>query len=493
MKYLKPLRRVLAVLFWVAATLLFLDFTGTIHHYLGWVAKIQFLPAILALNLAVVVVLVLLTLLFGRIYCSVICPLGITQDFISWLSARRKKHHFRFGYSGEKKWLRYGFLVLFLVVLIAGIGSIFTLLDPYASFGRIVSQLVQPLWIKINNLLAAWAAQHESYAFYDKSVWMRSIPTLVVAIVSLVVVVVLAWRGGRTYCNTVCPVGTVLGLLSRFSLLKPVINTEKCNGCGLCGKGCKASCINTQEHQIDYSRCVVCMDCINNCRQGAITYGLRYKRAEEGGVDKSRRQMMAATAILATTAAVKAQEKRVDGGLAVIEDKQAPVRETPLVPAGARSLKHFSQHCVACQLCITACPNEVLRPSGRLENLMQPEMSYERGYCRPECTKCSDICPAGAIVKLAPGEKASTQIGHAVWVEKNCVSARNEAACNNCAVHCPAGAITMVHMNPNDETSPMRPAIDTERCIGCGACEHLCPSRPFSAIYVEGHQQHRTI
>lgn len=493
MKYLKPLRRVLAVLFWVAAALLFLDFTGTIHHYLGWVAKVQFLPAVLALNVVVIVVLALLTLLFGRIYCSVICPLGVTQDFVSWLSSKRKKHHYRFGYSKEIKWLRYGFLVLFLVVLIAGIGSIFTLLDPYASFGRIVSQLVQPLWIKINNLLAAWAAQHESYAFYDKSVWMRSIPTLVVAIVSLVVVVVLAWLGGRTYCNTVCPVGTVLGLLSRFSLLKPVINTEKCNGCGLCGKGCKSSCINTKEHQIDYSRCVACMDCINNCRQGAITYGLRYKRAEEGGVDKSRRQMMAATAILATTAAVKAQEKRVDGGLAVIEDKQAPVRETPLVPAGARSLKHFSQHCVACQLCVTACPNEVLRPSGRLENLMQPEMSYERGYCRPECTKCSDICPAGAIVKLAPGEKASTQIGHAVWVEKNCVSARNEAACNNCAVHCPAGAITMVHMNPNDETSPMRPAIDTERCIGCGACEHLCPSRPFSAIYVEGHQQHRTI
>lgn len=493
MKYLKPLRRVLAVLFWVAAALLFLDFTGTIHHYLGWVAKVQFLPAVLALNVVVIVVLALLTLLFGRIYCSVICPLGVTQDFVSWLSSKRKKHHYRFGYSKEIKWLRYGFLALFLVVLIAGIGSIFTLLDPYASFGRIVSQLVQPLWIKINNLLAAWAAQHESYAFYDKSVWMRSIPTLVVAIVSLVVVVVLAWRGGRTYCNTVCPVGTILGLLSRFSLLKPVINTEKCNGCGLCGKGCKSSCINTKEHQIDYSRCVACMDCINNCRQGAITYGLRYKRAEEGGVDKSRRQMMAATAILATTAAVKAQEKRVDGGLAVIEDKQAPVRETPLVPAGARSLKHFSQHCVACQLCITACPNEVLRPSGRLENLMQPEMSYERGYCRPECTKCSDICPAGAIVKLAPGEKASTQIGHAVWVEKNCVSARNEAACNNCAVHCPAGAITMVHMNPNDETSPMRPAIDTERCIGCGACEHLCPSRPFSAIYVEGHQQHRTI
>lgn len=493
MKYLKPLRRVLAVLFWVAAALLFLDFTGTIHHYLGWVAKIQFLPAILALNLAVVVVLVLLTLLFGRIYCSVICPLGITQDFISWLSARRKKHHFRFSYSGEKKWLRYGFLILFLVVLIAGIGSLFTLLDPYASFGRIISQIFQPLYVKINNLLAAWAEQHESYAFYEKSIWLKSMPTLVVAIVSLVVVVVLAWRGGRTYCNTVCPVGTVLGLLSRFSLLKPVINTEKCNGCGLCGKGCKSSCINTIEHQIDYSRCVVCMDCINNCRQGAISYGLRYKKPEESSVDGGRRQMLAATAILAATATVEAQQKRVDGGLAVLEDKKVPERKMPIVPAGAKSLKHFSQHCVACQLCVTTCPNDVLRPSGRLENLMQPEMSYERGYCRPECTKCSEVCPAGAIVKLAPEEKASTQIGHAVWIAENCLPARGESGCNNCAHHCPTGAITMVPVNPNDESSLLRPTIDTERCIGCGACEHLCPSRPLSAIYVEGNSQHRTL
>lgn len=493
MKYLKPLRRVLAVLFWAAAALLFLDFSGTIHAYLGWVAKVQLLPAVLALNVVVIVALVLLTLLFGRVYCSVICPLGITQDFISWLSARRKKKRYRFTYSKELRWLRYGFLGLFLVLLIAGIGSLFTLLDPYASFGRMVSQFLQPLAIRINNLLAAWAEQHESYAFYEKSVWMKSLPTMIVAIVSLVLIVVLAWRGGRTYCNTICPVGTVLGFFSRFSLLKPVINTEKCNGCGLCGKGCKSSCINTKEHQIDYSRCVVCMDCINNCRQGAISYGLRYKKPEESGVDSGRRQMLAATAILAATATVEAQQKRVDGGLAVLEDKKVPERKMPIVPAGAKSLKHFSQHCVACQLCVTTCPNDVLRPSGRLENLMQPEMSYERGYCRPECTKCSEVCPAGAIVKLAPEEKASTQIGHAVWIAENCLPARGESGCNNCAHHCPTGAITMVPVNPNDESSLLRPTIDTERCIGCGACEHLCPSRPLSAIYVEGNSQHRTL
>ncbi|MDO4190356.1 MAG: 4Fe-4S dicluster domain-containing protein [Bacteroidales bacterium] len=494
MKYLKTVRRILAVVMLCVMTLLFLDFTGTLHAYFGWMAKVQFLPAVLAINVVVIVALLCLTLLFGRVYCSVICPLGIMQDLISWLSARRKKYRFRFSFSPEKKWLRYGFLGLFLVLLIAGIGSLFTLLDPYASFGRMVSQFLRPIYVWGNNVLADMAERANSYTFYQKEVWIKSLPTLLVAIGSFVLVAVLAWRGGRTYCNTICPVGTLLGFFSRFSLFRPTIDTEKCNGCGLCSKGCKASCINSQEHQIDYSRCVTCFDCVNTCHQGAISYTWRRKKQNsEKPVDNGRRQMMAATAILATTATIEAQHKRVDGGLAVIEDKKVPERKTPIVPAGAQSLKHFSQHCVACQLCITACPNNVLRPSTQLSRMMQPEMSYEHGYCRPECTKCSEVCPAGAIVKIAKEVKASTQIGHAVWVAQNCLSARGEAQCNNCAHHCPSGAITMVPVNANDENSLLRPAIDTERCIGCGACENLCPSRPLSAIYVEGVERHRVI
>ena len=121
-------RRALAVLFFIGITLLFLDFTGTIHAWLGWMAKIQFLPALLALNVGVVVALVLLTLLFGRVYCSIICPLGVMQDIVSWVSGKRKKKHYRFSYSPEKKWLRYGVLGLFIVAMITGIGSFVALL-----------------------------------------------------------------------------------------------------------------------------------------------------------------------------------------------------------------------------------------------------------------------------------------------------------------------------------------------------------------------------
>ena len=154
---------------------------------------------------------------------------------------------------------------------------------------------------------------------------------------------------------------------------------------------------------------------------------------------------------------------------------------------------HFAQHCTACQLCVSVCPNEVLRPATGLMNLMQPEMSYECGYCRPECTKCAEVCPAGAISPITPADKSAIQIGHAVWIKENCVPLTDGVECGNCARHCPTGAIQMVASEPDSPDSLKIPVVNTERCIGCGACENLCPARPFSAIYVEGHLAHKII
>lgn len=491
---LRKIRILCAFLCFSLITLLFLDFTGSIHAWFGWLAKIQFLPALLALNAGVVIALILLTLILGRVYCSVICPLGVFQDIVSWIAGKRKKNRFR--YSAALTWLRYGVLAVFIVALLAGIGSIVALLAPYSAYGRMVSNLLAPLYQWGNNLLAYWAERADSYAFYSVDVWMKGIATFGVAAGTFIILSVLAWRNGRTYCNTVCPVGTVLGFISRFAYLKPVIDTEKCNGCGLCARNCKASCIDSKEHSIDYSRCVACMDCIGKCRQGAIAYAHPHKAAsQEGkeGISRARRNFLTITSLFATATFLKAQEKKVDGGLAVIEDKKIPERATPITPAGSQSIRNFTQHCTACQLCVSACPNQVLRPSSSLSRLMQPEISYERGYCRPECTKCSEVCPAGAIRPISAADKSSTQIGHAVFVYENCVVNRDGVECGNCARHCPAGAIQMLPGNADDPNSPKLPVVNTERCIGCGACENLCPARPFSAIYVEGHENHRTV
>lgn len=216
-------------------------------------------------------------------------------------------------------------------------------------------------------------------------------------------------------------------------------------------------------------------------------------KADSEQINETRRSFFTATALVAATSVLKAQEKKVDGGLAAIEDKKIPERSTPLTPPGSLSARNMAQHCTACQLCVSACPNQVLRPSADLRKLMQPEMSYERGYCRPECTKCSEVCPAGAIRPITKADKSSIQIGHAVWVKKNCIPLTDGVQCGNCARHCPTGAIQMVPSIPEDKDSPKIPVINVERCIGCGACENLCPARPFSAIYVEGHERHRII
>lgn len=499
MRKLKIIRQSVAVISIILVTLLFLDFTGTIHTWFGWMAKIQFLPAVLTLNIGVIIALVALTLLFGRIYCSVICPLGIMQDGFGWLGKRSKKN--RYSYSKPKNMLRYIILALIVVAIITGVSVFVSLLAPYSAYGRIAQSLFAPIWQWGNNLLARWAESHDSYAFYTVDIWLKGGITLVVAIVTLVVLAFLSWRNGRTYCNTICPVGTTLGFLSQFSLLKPVIDTSKCNGCGLCARNCKAACINSKEHKIDYSRCVTCFDCINKCHRGAISYTLRRsiknapsdKGTTPERVDDSRRQFLTVSATVAAAAAVQAQEKTVDGGLAAITNKKIPARKTKIVPPGARGIKNLSSHCTACQLCVSACPNNVLRPSTDLETLMQPESSYERGYCRPECTRCSEVCPTGAIRSITRADKSSIQIGHAVWVKENCVPLTDGVECGNCARHCPVGAITMVPSDSENGNSPKIPIVNIERCIGCGACENLCPARPFSAIYVEGHEIHRTI
>lgn len=566
---LRKIRITLAAICFVAVTLLFLDFTGTLHLWFGWLAKIQFLPAVLALNFVVIAILLVLTLLFGRIYCSVICPLGIFQDCVSNLSSRRKGKKARFSYSKEIKWLRYGVLVLFVIALVAGLNALVALLAPYSAYGRMVQSLLAPVWQWGNNLLAWIAERQDSYAFVTKDVWLKSLPTLIVAAVTFVVVVVLAWRNGRTYCNTICPVGTTLSFFSRFAMFRPVIDKSKCKSCHACERKCKAACIDVDNHKIDYSRCVDCFDCIDSCRLGALKYRFAWGRGVGSGstgaktpqnapvgskmtsdgskngqnrssaaptpvaegsptaevtdngkgvstidatspvaepveaTDKGRRAFLVGGAAviggsLLSSIPMRAEEEEIkdkkrDGGFAEVLPKKAPNRKTPITPFGSESVEKFYKHCTACQLCVTVCPNNVLRPSSILEHLMQPEMSFEKGYCRPECVKCSEVCPTGAILKITPEEKTEWKVGTAGVDYDLCVVNRDGVSCGNCAHHCPVGAIRMVRKNPDDEKSPRIPSVNEEKCIGCGACENLCPSRPISAITVNGYSVHHNV
>lgn len=332
-------------------------------------------------------------------------------------------------------------------------------------------------------------ASNDRYNFTEVQIWTRSVTTFMVALLTLLVLAVIAWRKGRLYCNTICPVGTTLSLCSRNSLFRVRFDKDKCKNCGMCEKNCKAQAIDFKNCTVDYSRCVVCGDCLDKCKFDALHYTAKKPAVASKPIDNERRAFLVGAAVAGASAAMAQTQMKVDGGLAVLEDKKAPKRQTPITPPGSISAKHMQKHCTACQLCVSSCPNNVLRPSTDLMKLMQPVMSFERGYCRPECTRCSQVCPAGAIKPISREEKTMQHVGHAVWVKDNCVVLTDGVSCGNCARHCPTGAIQMIdYEGPNGAVKV--PAVDENKCIGCGACEHLCPARPFSAIYVEGNVTH---
>lgn len=465
---LRKIRIAAAALFFAGITLLFV---GIGHQWWGWMAKLQFLPSCMALNFAAIAFVLLLTFVFGRIYCSVICPMGVFQDLVirgrKLLSpkGRKPKRHF----VKEPRIVRYGVLALVIVTALTFSQLLLTVLAPYSAYGRMVRSIVG-------------LSRGESLA-----------PALLItAAATLVVICVCAWIWGRGWCNTVCPVGAVLGLVSRFSLFKVSIDQSQCVSCRKCEKGCKSSCIDIDTHTIDHSRCVDCFDCLDSCPKGGIKFRFSLPRKAKTGpvtesVDKGRRAFMATTALVGSSLALGAQNKRLDGGLADVIDKTSPERSERLVPFGAESVKDFYDCCTACQLCVSNCPNGVLRPSTDIGHFLQPQMGYEKGWCRPECTTCSQVCPAGAIRPLKAEEKLTHKIGTAKVNLSLCLAARDEAGCGNCSRHCPVGAVRMVKTDGYHRSIPV---VAEAQCIGCGACEYLCPARPISAITVDGISVH---
>ena len=465
---LRKIRIAAAALFFAGITLLFV---GIGHQWWGWMAKLQFLPSCMALNFAAIAFVLLLTLVFGRIYCSVICPMGVFQDLVIRVrkllspKARKPKRHF----VKEPRIVRYGVLALVIVTALTFSQLLLTVLAPYSAYGRMVRSIVG-------------LSSGESLA-----------PALLItAAATLVVICVCAWIWGRGWCNTVCPVGTVLGLVSRFSLFKVSIDQSQCISCRKCEKGCKSSCIDIDTHTIDHSRCVDCFDCLDSCPKGGIKFRFSLPRKAKTApvtesVDKGRRAFMATTALVGGSLALGAQNKRLDGGLADVIDKTSPERAERLVPFGAESVKDFYDRCTACQLCVSNCPNGVLRPSTDIGHFLQPQMGYEKGWCRPECTTCSQVCPAGAIRPLKAEEKLTHKIGTAKVNLSLCLAAKDEAGCGNCSRHCPVGAVRMVKTDGYHRSIPV---VAEAQCIGCGACEYLCPARPISAITVDGISVH---
>jgi len=490
---LRKIRITLSIVLFSLITFYFLDFAELLPPGFSLLADIQFVPALLALNVVVLVALVAATLLLGRVYCSAICPMGIFQDIVAWFSKKLKRRK-RYTHSKAKGLLRWSILGATVIAFLCGFTFLLGLLDPYGAYGRFVTHLFRPLYLAGNNLLETIFISFNNYSLYRVGIYSLGLFSLLLALGTLLGIGMLAWLNGRTYCNTVCPVGTLLGFLSRFSLLKIQFVEEKCNGCGLCSMKCKASCIDTENRKIDYSRCVNCFNCIDICKHNGIRYapvGLgdrSTQREEVKQPDGSKRRFL--SALLLT--GVAAGKVMAQNGAASLLTRRELKRQTPIAPPGAISFDHFRAKCISCHLCVSKCPSHVIKPAF-LEygpgGMMQPKLYFDHGFCNYDCTVCCDICPTDALVKLSREEKHHTQMGQVNFIRENCIVYYDETSCGACSEHCPTQAVYMVPY----KGSLTIPETNPDICVGCGGCEYVCPAIPHKAIYVEGLPAHNTI
>lgn len=481
---LRKARVILSVVFFGLITFYFLDFAEILPNSFHRLAHIQFIPALVSLSFITLAVLILITLLFGRIYCSTICPMGIFQDIVTWISKKTAKKKKRFRYSPARNILRWGVLGATVVAFLLNFTVILGLLDPYSAFGRMVVNVFKPVYMLGNNLLESIFSRFDNYTFYQVDASLLSISSFIIGLVTFLLIGFLAWKYGRTWCNTMCPVGTLLGFVSRFSLFKIRIDAEKCNHCGLCATKCKASCINSKEQAIDYSRCVDCFDCLGACRQNALRYTLPSGTKEKATADASKRRFLVAGLTTAAVAPeVMAQAQNV---VAAASGMKSEKRTIPITPPGSISQEHFQAHCTSCHLCVSKCPSHVLKPAFMeygLGGMMQPTVYFEKGFCNFDCTVCGDVCPNKAILPLKKEQKHLTQMGKVVFIKENCIVYRDGTSCGACSEHCPTQALSMIPFKDGLTI----PHVDTDICVGCGGCEYICPVRPFRAVYIEGN------
>ena len=469
MKALKLVRVLVAAAMFTLVTLFFLGLGGGF----GLLEKIQLGPALLGCAVVPLAAWLVVTLLFGRVYCSMVCPLGILQDIL----ARVVRPFGRKTYAPQpgRAWLRGGTVLGFALLVVIGGAALAGLVEPYSVFGRIASELLQPVAEWGNNLLADGLGTEGSIVLFKREVLVRSAEGLTVAVCALVLLAILvAWKG-RLVCNTVCPMGAILAALSGKTAFRLAIDGEKCVKCGLCSGVCKALCLDGKNQKIDNARCVRCFNCVGKCPKGAISFTAVRGRQGDDGTDDSRREFMVSAGI-AGVAAVG-----IVGSSRMVLDKRAWPKDT-LPPPGADP-DRFRCLCTGCGLCVAKCPRKVLTPAGFKEygplGFMMPKLDFAHGHCDPACTVCGEVCPTGALRPFTVEQKRTLKMGVAVFDHKKCLACTEKIPCGLCERRCPQQAISLKEKEVKDGDRAKKiqvPVIDTAKCTGCGKCENYCPA-----------------
>lgn len=515
--FLRKFRIFIAIIVFATISFSFLDIYHIIPDKIfSWIVSWQFIPSVINFLKASVfiissfLVVAVLTLLIGRVYCSTLCPFGIMMDIMLFFKRKFKKKKIRFKYIKPLYVLPYSILAISILLLFFGSIQLLSFLDPYSNFGRIATLIAKPMVTLINNLGYDALIKFNNYTIQPIAYNMSNIPVSVFVILMLAAITFYTLKKGRVFCSHICPVGSLLGLISRHSLVKIEINESECISCGACEFKCKMGCISAKDRIVDTSRCVMCLNCINvKCPNGAINlsisslkkkkektqvlhvHKMEIEESKQDNFKNSRRDSIKSMALLPILLAGGAQKTMA--GIINPDNsnkkEKFKKRQIPISPPGSLNFNHFTDSCTACYLCVNACPSNVIKPSVieyGSKGAFLPQLTNELGYCNFECVRCTNVCPSGALLPVSMKEKKTLQIGIAHFVRELCVVITDKTDCGACSEHCPTKAVNMVL-----ENGLFVPVVQEEICVGCGACEYACPVTPNKAIFVEGNQIHQ--
>ncbi len=445
-----------------------------------------------------IALLVLLSpFIFGRAFCGWICPLGTSIDISDKYLAKKKIKSTR-KYRSVKTVL----LIVFILFAVFGV-QLSWLMDPLPILWRSFGVLGMSFFFLFTDTILN--GLYDANIFPDRildiqdsiSAWLFPVSTpkflmLLLPFVIFLVILAMGKISRRFWCRNLCPLGALLGLLSKFSPFQRVVDEEACTSCSVCQKKCKMDAIEDDYIHTEKSECILCLDCREDCPTNAISYQFKSPVHMKTATDLSRRSFIGAGALAL-----------FGSGLFSLNVLNPRKTDRRLRPPGSLKEDDFMERCIRCEECVRICATsggclQMAFLETGLEGLMTPVSKYRLGYCEYNCNLCGQICPTKAIRPLDLDDKQETKIGTAFFLTDRCIPYRLNENCIVCEEHCPLPekAIKLNEKEYTDlETGEIRliayPYVDTELCIGCGICENKCPLEGEAGIIVTREGEER--